>query len=53
MILKRVSENFSIRSNKFVACKVSDGKDVAKFLMVLNQLRIIYRFPGKKTFKCI
>ena len=42
--------------NKFTACKVRDGKEVAKYLMVVN-LRKIYASIQtvfcKYTFECI
>ena len=46
MILKRVSIFF--QGNKFTACKVKDGKGVAKSLMVFNLLKIIQSFQCKK-----
>ena len=36
IILKRVRESIFLQSNKFTACKVRDGKEEAKSLMVFN-----------------
>ena len=36
------------QSNKFTACEVKDGKEVAKSLMVFNFRKIIHPFQGKK-----
>ena len=51
MILKRVSESIFFQNNKFTACKVKDGKEVASSLMILNLLRIIHPFQGKKHLR--
>ena len=51
MILKRVSESIFFQSNIFTACKVKDGNDAAKSLMVLNLLNIIHSFENKKHLR--
>ena len=35
------------KTNKFTAFKVKDRKNVAKFFIVFNLLKIINQFPGK------
>ena len=40
IILKIVRENDFLQSNKFTTCKVGDGKEVAKSLMVFNLRKI-------------
>ena len=40
-ILKRVSESIFSQSSQKVACKVKDGKEMTKSLMVLNLLNPI------------
>ena len=51
MILKRVSESIFLQSNKFIAHKVKDEKEVANSLMALNLLKMIYPIRGKKRLK--
>ena len=43
IILKRVRESIFLQSNKFTACKVRDGKEEAKSLMVFN----LYKYKCK------
>ena len=51
MILERVSESIFFQNNKFTACKIKDGKEVANSLMVFNLLKIIHPFQGKKHLR--
>ena len=51
MILKIVSESIFFKSNKFNACKIKDGKEVANSLMIFNLLKIIHPFKGKKHLR--
>ena len=54
MIFKRVSKSIFFQSNKFKGYenkKKKDGKEVAKYLMVFNLLKVIHRFPGKKHLR--
>ena len=55
IILKRVRESDFIQSNKFTACKVIDGKEEAKSLMVFNLHKYKYKqmLFCKYTFECI
>ena len=46
--LKRVSASIFSQSNKFPACKVKYGKEVAKSLMVFNLCKIIHPFENNK-----
>ena len=50
-ILERVNESIFFQSNKFIACKVKDEKEVTNSLMVDNLLNIIHPFQGKKHLK--
>ena len=36
IILKKMRESIFFHSNKFTPCKVADGKEVAKSLMIFN-----------------
>ena len=49
MILKRVSESIFFQINKFTEYKFT--KEVAKFLMAFNLLKIIHSFQGKKHLR--
>ena len=51
MVLKRVSESIFFQCNNFTACKVKDGNEVANSLMIINLLKIIHPFQGKKHLK--
>ena len=49
--LERVSVSIFSQSNKFPACKVKYGKEVAKSLMVFNLCKIIHPFENKKCLR--
>ena len=51
MILKIVSQIIFFQSNKFTACKIKDGKEVANSLVVFNIPKIIHLFQGKKHLR--
>ena len=51
MILKRVSESIFLQSNKVIADKVKDEKEVANSSMALNLLKMIYPIRGKKRLR--
>ena len=48
---RRVSESIFFQSNKFIAYKVKDEKEVANSLMAFNLLKIIHPFQGKKHIR--
>ena len=51
MNLKRVTESIFFQRNKFTAYKVKYKKEVTNNLMVLNLLKIIHSFQGKKPLR--
>ena len=51
LILKRMWESISFQSNKFTACTVKDGKEVAKSFMLFNLYKILHPFQSKKCLK--
>ena len=51
MVLKIVSESILFKNNKFTACEIKDGKEVANYLMMFNLLKIIRPFQGKKHLR--
>ena len=51
MILKRVNESVFFQSNKFTACRVNDGREVANYLMVFNLQKIIHPIQGKNHLR--
>ena len=55
IILKKVRESIFLQSKKFTACKVRDGKEEAKSLMVfsLQKYKCKQILFGKYTFDCI
>ena len=50
MTFKRVRSIF-FQSKKLTVCKVKDEKEVTNFLIVLNLLKIIHPFEGKKHLR--
>ena len=48
MILKKVSGSIFFQRNKFITCKIKNGKKVANSLMVFNLQKIIHPFQGNK-----
>ena len=44
IILNKVREIFFFQSNRFTACKVRDGKEDAKSLLVFNLRKILHHF---------
>ena len=48
---KSETEYIFFQSNKFTACKVRDGKGVAKSLIVFYLRKIIYPFKNKKYLR--
>ena len=51
MIFKKVSGKIIFRSNKFIACKVKDEKEVAETLVAFNLLKIVRPFQSKKHLR--
>ena len=51
MIFKKVSGKIIFRSNKFIACKVKDEKEVAETLVAFNLLKIVRPFQGKNHLR--
>ena len=51
MILERVNESIFRQRSKFTALKVKDEKEVANYLMAINQLMIIHLFQVKKHLR--
>ena len=51
IILKKVRERIFFQSNKLTTCKDTDGKEVAKSMMVLNLRKIIYLFQSKNLVR--
>ena len=48
---KSVRECIFFQSNKFTACKVRNGKGVAKSLMVFDLHQIVHPFKNKKHLR--
>ena len=51
IIFKIVREIIYFQTNKFVTCKVRDGKEMAKCLMVFNLHKIIHPFQSEKYLR--